>query len=100
MGHELTLNCMRHSPDGRHIVTVFDDDTVRIWHAGTGSVVGDPLTAHTFRVHAVTYSPDGRRVISRSEDNIIRIWDAETIAAVGESPRGHTDSVWTCHLLS
>ena len=42
------------------VVSGGDDETVRIWDAGTGQPIGDPLTGHTRSVAAVACGP-GRR---------------------------------------
>ena len=56
-----------------------DDGTVRVWDAGTGRPVGDPLTGHTGRVNAVAVGQvEGRTVIaSGSDDRSVRVWDAQ-----------------------
>jgi WD40 repeat protein len=62
------------SPDGRHLVTASNDDTVRIWNADTGQPIGPPLTGHRDAVSSVAFSPDGQRIVSGSHDNTVRIW--------------------------
>jgi len=67
-----------------------EDNTIRIWDAETGAVVGKPLEGHTSWVRSVAFSPDGQHIISGSCDKTIRTWDAETSAAVGKPLEGHT----------
>ncbi len=69
------------------------DCTIRIWEAGTGEPVSDPLKGHTDEVLSVAYSPDGQHIISGSPDRTIRIWEAGTGAPVSNPLEGHTDAV-------
>lgn len=50
-----------------------DGQTVRIWDAGTGALVVEPLLGHTGFADSAVFSPDGSRVASVSEDQTIRI---------------------------
>ena len=77
------------SPDGKHIISGSDDETIRIWDAVSGAAVGEPLRGHTDGVRSVAVSPDGKHIISGSYDNTVRIWDAVSGAAVRGPLRGH-----------
>ncbi|KAG1871873.1 hypothetical protein DFJ58DRAFT_471664 [Suillus subalutaceus] len=48
------------------IVTGSWDNTVRLWDAGTGEPVGEPLRRHTHSVWSVSFSPDGTRIVTGS----------------------------------
>ena len=68
-----------YSPDGKHIVTSHDDNTVRVWDAATGK----QLTVQPGRgeTREAMYSPDGTRVLTtdgNSENNeyYASVWDA------------------------
>ncbi|MBV9279907.1 MAG: hypothetical protein JOZ41_07485, partial [Chloroflexi bacterium] len=65
------------SPDGRLIVTAGDDDTARIWRAGTGRLL-QVLTGHTGPVLRAVFSPDSRLVATASADDTARLWDVGT----------------------
>jgi WD40 repeat protein len=82
------------SPDGRRIVTASLDNTARLWDAGTGKPIGEPLTGHMGRVNTAAFSPDGRRIVTASDDSTARLWDASTGKPIGELA-GHTDSVFS-----
>jgi hypothetical protein len=65
------------SPDGKRIASgSWDktDKTVRVWDAGTGQPIGQPLTGHTDPVNSVAFSPDGTRIASGSVDTTLRLW--------------------------
>ncbi len=61
------------SPDGRWLVTASDDDTARIWDAGSGQQLA--TFTHDNVVVGVAFSPDGHRLASASDDHTARIWD-------------------------
>jgi WD40 repeat protein len=52
------------SPDGRQVVTTFEDGTVRLWDATTGEPVRD-LVATPSALGDVPTSPDGTDIVSR-----------------------------------
>ena len=85
------MRSVAYSPDGRHIISRSDDNTIRIWDAGTGAAVGSPLKGHTSLVHSVAYSPDGRHIVSGSNDRTVRIWDAEASVIISDPLEGHMD---------
>jgi WD40 repeat protein len=80
------------SPDGKTVLTVFDQKTIQLWDAASGKRVGasflhqDPIP---FR--CVAFSPDGSRLLSAS-GRTVRLWDAATAQPVGE-PLSHQDNV-------
>jgi WD40 repeat protein len=63
------------SPDGRRLASASEDNTVRVWDAGSGQELLI-LKGHTDGVRAVSFSPDGRRLASASEDKTVRVWEA------------------------
>ena len=64
------------SPDGKRIVTVSEDHTVRVWDAKTGQPLTEPLK-HNDWVSYSQFSPDGKRIHTASGDTS-RVWDAQT----------------------
>ena len=93
IGHTDGITCTSYSPNGRQIISGSNDNTIRVWDAETGVVIGEPIKGHTDIVTSVAYSPNGRHIISGSDDRTIRIWDAENSAAVGKPLEGHTSGV-------
>jgi WD40 repeat protein len=77
------------SRDGRHLVTVQEDNTARIWDTATWTELA-ALPGHEGTVVAATFSPDGRRVLTASNDRTARIWnpalDPESAAQKGLWP--------------
>ena len=92
-GHEISVNGVAFSPDGKHVVSGGSDKTVRVWNSETGEVVHRRLEGHTHVVNSVAFSPDGKYIVSSSRDRTSRIWDAETGGLVSDQFHGHDRGV-------
>ncbi|EIW75845.1 WD40 repeat-like protein [Coniophora puteana RWD-64-598 SS2] len=77
-GHAASVNAIAYSPDGRHLVSSFDDKSIRIWDTNTHEMVMEPLEGHEDWVTAVQYSPDGAIIASAGSDSYLKLWDANT----------------------
>jgi WD40 repeat protein len=64
------------SPDGAHIVSGSEDNTIRMWDAATGKVVAGPFEGHTGGVNSAAFSPDHTHLVSGSKDQTTRVWEA------------------------
>ena len=85
-GHASSVNSVAVSPDSHRIVSASggsgegghsseNDDTVRIWDATTGELIGQPLKGHVGHVYAVAISPNGQHIISGGLNGTVRIWE-------------------------
>ncbi|KAJ6456305.1 hypothetical protein DFH09DRAFT_1505558 [Mycena vulgaris] len=93
-GRAMVLSVV-YSPDGTRIASGSNDNTIRVWDAVTGQLVGEPLVGHSDSVLSVAFSPDGTRIASGSDDKTVRVWGAATGQPVGEPLTGHSGSVWS-----
>ncbi|KIK91990.1 hypothetical protein PAXRUDRAFT_603243 [Paxillus rubicundulus Ve08.2h10] len=63
--------------DELKVVSTSLDETVRIWDAGTGKQVGEPLLGHAAETIGIAISTDGTKIVSGGEDGKIIMWSAE-----------------------
>ena len=75
--HTSAVRSVSFSPDGNTIASGGEDETVRLWDAGTGDLIR-ALTGHRSWVNSVSFSPDGNTIASASYDKTVRLWDAGT----------------------
>ncbi len=90
-GHTGLVEAVAFSPDGRRLASTSDDQTVKVWDAGTGQEMLT-LRGHTKGVMGVAFSPDGRRIASAGWDHTVKVWDAG-IGQEALTLKGHTSSV-------
>ncbi|WP_079031804.1 WD40 repeat domain-containing protein [Streptomyces specialis] len=77
-GHNGPVEAAVHSPDGRTLVTIADNDgTVRLWDPATGVLQGS-FDGHFDGVSAVAFTPDGHRLTTVHPDGTVRAWDLST----------------------
>jgi WD40 repeat protein/serine/threonine protein kinase len=79
------------APDGARIVTGGKDHAIRLWDAGTGTLLRI-LTGHEKPVTMVAMEPGGRVIASASLDHTVKLWDAGT-GALLRTLTGHTMQV-------
>ena len=63
-----------YSPDGSRILTIYDDQTARIWDAHDGRALGEPMH-HDAGILAAAWSEDGRSVATSSRDEAVHLWN-------------------------
>ena len=71
------------SPDGRRIVTGSQDQTAKVWDAGTGKEL---LTFKDQKewILSAAFSPDGQRIATGSGDRTAKVWEAASREQVAE----------------
>jgi hypothetical protein len=82
------------TPDGRHVVSASDDQTLKVWELGSGRAVAT-LAGHTGVVLACAVTPDGRHVVSASQDQTLKVWELGSGRVVA-TLAGHTAYVSAC----
>jgi WD40 repeat protein len=97
-GHEGEVTTVAFSPDGTHILSGSEDNTIKLWDTNTGNLIRT-ITGHTSFVNSVAFSPDGRQILSGSSDNTVKLWDAETGNLI-RTFAGHTGTVNTVAFIS
>ena len=98
--HSGPVQSVAFSPDGgTRIASGFNDNTVRIWDAATGTPIGEPLLGHPGIVRSVAFSPNSALLVSGSEDRTIRVWDTVSGMQIGDGEPliGHALEVIQLH---
>jgi WD40 repeat protein len=84
-GHQQPVNDVALSADGRRVVSVSDDKTLRLWDLTTGREIR--VMHHSDRLASVAISLDGRWALSGSEKGAITFWNLDTGTATFDFPR-------------
>jgi WD40 repeat protein len=90
-GHTDGIRAIAFDPSSRLLATGSEDQTIRLWHAGTGECLA-VLSGHTNWVRSIAFSPDGSLLASCSEDQTIRVWNVESRICC-QVLQGHTQRV-------
>jgi WD40 repeat protein len=84
-GHRSTVNWVRHSADGRFVVSASRDRTIRIWDAKTRAEL-ERFRGHQDWVWSAVFTPDGQQILSgggggpsetKGTDWSLRLWQVE-----------------------
>jgi WD40 repeat protein len=86
--HPGEVRLVASSPDGQTLLTVADDNRVRLWRTASGEPVGHPLK-HPQPVLAAAFSPDGNLVLTGCTDGKARLWEAATDRPLQSWDHGH-----------
>jgi WD40 repeat protein len=73
-GHTGQTTGVAITSDGRRVVSVSLDRTVRMWDAATGKEVRR-WDAHVGPIWGLAVSPDGTRAASGGGDGALKVWD-------------------------
>jgi len=76
-GHQLQVQRVSFSPDGKILASGSLDQTVKLWDVATGNLLRT-LAGHTGEVLSVAFSPDGKSLASGGADKTIKFWDVAT----------------------
>lgn len=80
--HDRALQMARFATGGSRVVTASIDGTARLWDAGDGHSIFEPLP-HSVPVRKALVSPDARQVVTATLLGV-RLWDATTGLPLGE----------------
>lgn len=84
-GHRNSIRDVTFTPDGRTVVSVAGDRTIRAWNSETGEPLWS-MTGHAVGISAADITPDGRTLITVGEDRMLRCWRLETQQLTLEIP--------------
>jgi WD40 repeat protein len=77
-----SINTLRFSPSGAHLLTGGDWGGVQVWDAASGNLVKS-TQAHRTEVGRFDFSADGRYYASSSADGSVQVWNAVSHVPVG-----------------
>lgn len=81
-GHTDVVHSLDFSPNGRHLVSTSDDNTVRLWNLRDGAAKclneKNPIYLDTPHYRSAVFSPDGKYTAASHRDGMIRIWCVRT----------------------
>ena len=75
-GHTATVTDAAYTPDGRHLITVGNDSTARVWDAGTGAAL-KTLAWPVGKLSTVAVAPDGLTCAAGGEKGRVVVWDVD-----------------------
>jgi WD40 repeat protein len=73
-GHDLNIDALAISKDGKQLASGSEDGTVKIWDIA-GSKNTQTIKAHADAVTGVGFSPDAKQVVTTSMDRTVRVFD-------------------------
>lgn len=82
-GHALNINDFSFSSDGKRLVSISDDSTIRLWDAELGTLIWTIKHGRMF-ANLVVITPDASMVIAAFGEGLLVAWDVETCNAKWE----------------
>ncbi len=83
MHHGPRVVMVRHSPDGRHVVSLGAKGAARLWDVATGEKLGEIPTGQAGGPRDVRFSADSKTLYIGTDNGRIRVWDVESILRQG-----------------
>jgi WD40 repeat protein len=80
------------SPDGKYVVSVGQESTIRLWEASTGQPVRNFATEQGMMPVSIAYSVDGKYVATGDGRGDVHLWNAAT-GKLAHRFQEHTDLV-------
>jgi len=71
----LVCNAIEFSPDGKSIVSAWNDNTIRTYSPKKGLLLYKINNAHNLGVTALSVTPDSTRIVSGGGEGQVRVWD-------------------------
>lgn len=93
LGHHGAVNDVDVSPDGREIISVGDDGTLRLWDLQTGLLLqifdpyADLACDCVFRLTSAKFTADGKEIWVGAENGPLRVISVKSGMVTAENPR-------------
>ncbi|MEO1636472.1 MAG: hypothetical protein AAFS04_15475, partial [Cyanobacteria bacterium J06631_9] len=75
MGHTADISALAFSPNGQHVVSASQDNTLKVWQLSDGAL-RHTLTGHSSGVTDVAFAPDGQTIFSIGGE--LKLWNSRT----------------------
>jgi WD40 repeat protein len=86
-------------PDGKHVLSASQDQTVRVWNIAEAKEV-KKLTGHKNWITSLALSPDGKLAVTTCDDLTVKLWNLETGKEVDSLDLGGASDVAKCVALT
>jgi WD40 repeat protein/tRNA A-37 threonylcarbamoyl transferase component Bud32 len=91
LGHAAPVRGIDYDREGRRLVSVSEDGSVKLWNADTGELLST-FPAHRGAALAVAFCPDGRTLTSGGADGDVILWELPTGKQL-RTLRGHGGAI-------